>query len=98
MATWLASAGEWHLAAAMRVYCDAMEQAAVRADSATQPALNEWLEWCRAEADRIDPLRHVDRLTLERPSQISPADLKQYLPADLSPYDEPQLPDAEDAP
>lgn len=91
--------GDCQLAAAIRVYCDATEQAAVAADPATQlPAVNEWLEWCRAEADRIDPLRHVDRLTLEGPPQVSPADLKQYLPADLSPYDEPHPPDAEDGP
>lgn len=91
--------GEWQLAAAMRAYCDAIDQAAVGADSATQAlVLKQWLEWCRAEADRIDPLRHVDQLALERPPQVSLADLRRFLPADLSPYEEPHLPDAEDAP
>lgn len=74
----------WQLAASIRAYCAAVEQARPPGPETEElEAQARWLDWCRSYADRIDPTctdvgapEHVDP---------TPADLEPYLHG-FSPY------------
>lgn len=70
---------DWHKAADIRAYCEARTQAAVADnDPASVADLAQWLAWCRAFADRIDPV--IQQPPGPPPTQPSQTDLQPFLP------------------
>ncbi|MFH9712882.1 hypothetical protein ACH4MW_36965 [Streptomyces luteogriseus] len=73
----------WQEATVVRAYCNALEdQQSATPDTAE--AVNAWIAWARAYADRIDPIFQNPRLP--DPPAITPEDLRPYLHG-WSPYE-----------
>lgn len=78
----------WTVAIEIREFCAALEQAA---DECPHPEdaenLRSWIEWGRAYADRLDPVRNPSGLArAEFDKDPSPDDLRPYL-GDRSPHE-----------
>ncbi|MYS41053.1 hypothetical protein GTY23_07310 [Streptomyces sp. SID5998] len=74
-------AGRWQESAALSAYCTALErQIGELHDVMDEPTLSQtrrWLEWARAYARSIDPLRELPKMPHTR--EPTPEELKPYL-------------------
>ncbi|MCX6395661.1 MAG: hypothetical protein NTV23_04185 [Propionibacteriales bacterium] len=68
----------------MRAYAADLE--ASRGGEADRGVLVEWVEWIRAEADRVDPLLHPKRLGKRTPPEVRSTDLEPFMPRGMSPW------------
>ncbi|MBX7433786.1 hypothetical protein JDV09_16970 [Mycobacterium sp. Y57] len=58
-------------------------------DAATAASIRGWQQFVRTEADRIDPLGHVDRLAYLDPTTVGPDDFAPFMPKGMNPYRRP---------
>lgn len=68
----------WRQAGELRVYCDALEERIVAADSDADSlaSASKWLSWVRAYGELIDPLRELPAMP----------ELPEFRPSDLQPF------------
>lgn len=69
----------------IRRYCARLDDLAERCADAEEAArIREWAEWARAEADRIDPVLHPEKLRYVVPPKIRQSDLKEFMPRGMN--------------
>lgn len=77
-------------AAKLRDYAHTLDEVAGGcADPAAAEPIRTWQRWAREEADRIDPLGHLDTLRYLEPDTITPDDYAPFMPAGMNPHQRP---------
>lgn len=77
-------------AQSLRTYADALTALAhSHADSPDAPSLLEWARAANDEADRLDPLKHLDKLRHLNPENPEPDDYAQFMPKGMNAHRRP---------
>ena len=77
-------------AEAIRDYCARLDSLAKECgDFERADQIRGWAAWARQEADRIDPVRHPDRLSYCGAEEVRPSDLEKFMPRGLSAWHPP---------
>jgi hypothetical protein len=77
-------------AQSLRAYADALTALAhSHADSPDAPSLLEWARAANDEADRLDPLKHLDKLRHLNPGNPEPDDYAQFMPKGMNAHRRP---------
>ena len=77
-------------AAGIRGYCARLDSLAKECrDFECADQIRAWAAWARQEADRIDPVRHPERLTYVVPAELRPPDFEKFMPRGLSAWHPP---------
>jgi hypothetical protein len=65
----------------VREYADSLEElTGSTGDVATAESIRGWQQFARAQADRIDPLQHVDQLAYLDPASVGPDEFAAFMP------------------
>lgn len=65
----------------VREYADSLEEfAGSTGEVAIAESIRRWKQFAHAEADRIDPLKHVDQLAYLKPVTVGPDEFAAFMP------------------